>query len=384
VRDSSSRTAALIVASAALGAACIVQPGEDVGASAAAIIGGTADTGDTAVVAVVQKSNQTLCSGTLISPTLVLTAAHCVYGLSASELQVIVGDAIASPDQTLDVASVVAYPTYDGESDGIPGGVDLGVVTLAQPVSLPAIAVDTTTTDAELSGAKVTVVGYGLASASDNGTAGVRREVTLTVDSVCSRLITAGDDQANACQGDSGGAVLLGGKLVAVVSAGSSDCTGPTSFTRTDAHAAWVAAVLAGDAAAACSSCVPPDVLCGAATETRPASTSTDAGGEDAGPTTDAAATPRDASASKDAGAAPRSGGGCAASPMTGASSPRGVPVWMALVVATAWRRRRRWTALAGAEKQTKARAFCELPRRLGAILAQSSGVDQAMVPRGP
>ena len=83
----------------------------------------------------------------------------------------------------------------------------------------------------------MTLVGYGLSSTGDNSTAGVRREVTLAVQSVCSRLVTAGDDQATACQGDSGGAVLLGGKLVAVISAGNVACVGPTTLTRTDAHA---------------------------------------------------------------------------------------------------------------------------------------------------
>jgi hypothetical protein len=100
--------------------------------------------------------------------------------------------------------------------------------------------------------------------------------VSLPVTSVCSRVITAGASGSNACSGDSGGAVLLGGALVAVVSGGTPDCSGPTTFTRTDAHANWIAAVIAGSTAQ-CASCVPPDPACGAATETKAAMAMEDA-----------------------------------------------------------------------------------------------------------
>jgi hypothetical protein len=84
--------------------------------------------------------------------------------------------------------------------------------------------------------------------------------------------------------------VLLGGKLVAVVSGGQLDCESPTNFMRTDAHATWIAGILAANGATdagACTTCVGPDPSCIAATETRPAGAGED-GGADAGATADA------------------------------------------------------------------------------------------------
>jgi len=306
-----------------VGASCVGQPvdgetREPVGSSAEPIIGGRIDTADVAVVALLQPSTGTLCSGTLVAPTLVLTAAHCVYLIPASELQVLTGATVASPEQTIAVTSAVAYPTYDGEAEGLTGGVDLAVVTLATPLTVSPIAVNTSTTDKDLTGAEVTVVGFGLSDTGDPTTAGVRREVSLEVGSVCSRLLTAGGTDANACLGDSGGAVLLHGELIAVVSSGTPDCESPTNFTRTDAHAKWLAAAIAGNAAAACPACVPPDDACGAATETERAEpdASADDGGEAGDPSARDAATKGDARAPNDAGGtAGHTSGGCALAP---------------------------------------------------------------------
>jgi hypothetical protein len=176
-------------------------------------------------------------------------------------------------------------------------------VYLATPLSLTPIALNTDATDAELTGADVTLIGYGVSSTTDSTQVGVRRDVLVAVSTVCSRLLTLGDEDANECSGDSGGAVLLGGALVAVVSSGSLDCTAPSNQTRLGAHAPWLEAVLHGDAGAACPECVEPDPSCAALVEGESAV-------EDAG-------TP---AASPDAGAAGGSrSGGCA---VVGSRSP--------------------------------------------------------------
>ncbi len=232
--------AALVTASAVAGASCIspVERGttERTSSASQAVIGGSADTSDLAVVALVQASTGNLCSGTLVAPTLVLTAAHCVKGIQASDLQVLLGPTTASPTQTVAVTSAVAYPTYDSEDDGIPGGVDLGFVTLASALSVTPVTIRTDTTDAELTGADVTVVGFGVDDGTDNSGSGTRRSVTLSVSKLCSRFFQAGGEDANACVGDSGGAVLLGGQLVGTVSGGNNGCFAPTTFMRTVAR----------------------------------------------------------------------------------------------------------------------------------------------------
>lgn len=319
-----SRYAALLVFT--IGGASCVSPEEPsrplVPSRSQAIIGGAPDTSDSAVVAIVQKSTGSLCSGTLIASDVVLTAAHCVYGVSPGDLQVLVGDDVSNPTQTIAVTSATAYPTYDGESDGIPGGIDLGVLTLASSPGIAPVPIRTAVADSELAGADVTLVGYGVESTTDTMTSGTREAVALSVTSVCSRLLTLGGADANACFGDSGGPVLLGGELVAVISGGSTDCIAPTDVVRLGAHLEWLAQVMAGSASSSCPSCVEPDPSCTAPIEGASGSDAGDGGANSSGS---------------------RASGGCAlgrgSGPRSTASPPWGI---LALVIGfAAWGRAR-------------------------------------------
>ena len=120
----------------------------------------------------------------------------------------LVGAIVMTPEQTVAVTRTDVYPTYQGESEGLAGGVDMAFLTLATPLTVTPVPVRTDTTDAELTGAEVTVVGYGVSDGTDNSGAGFRLEVVLQVGELCSRLFHAGGVDANVCVGDSGGAVL--------------------------------------------------------------------------------------------------------------------------------------------------------------------------------
>ena len=112
----------------------------------APIVGGTTDTGDPSVVALygqppgAQSKGGFLCTGTVIAPTVVLTAAHCVSPLeveAGTQFVVVSGPEVfrrGAPQ--LAVRSVKANPRWNPQK--LESGPDQGIVILIQPTSLRA------------------------------------------------------------------------------------------------------------------------------------------------------------------------------------------------------------------------------------------------------
>src|SRR5882724_1791629 len=90
------------------------------------IIGGTTDNAHPAVVLINETSTGFTCSGTLIAPNVVLTAAHCTVtnesctqpnctALGAGGYQILGGtDPLNNADFQVGVSEVHPGPTYDG------------------------------------------------------------------------------------------------------------------------------------------------------------------------------------------------------------------------------------------------------------------------------
>lgn len=230
------------------------------------IVGGAVDPTHAFVVAL-ELPEGDLCTGVLVAPDVVLTAGHCVRGRSPADITVSFGEDSSHPIATSGVAWVTVYPGATGTIDDYDGGVDLGAVGLSTPTSIaPALVVDTAQRD--LTGAAVEAVGFGRTDPFNPFTAIRRNVVGLTVLESCTRVIKTGDTQRNTCNGDSGGAILQDGALIAIVSAGMAGCSTSSVQTRLDAHRLWLDALVSGRHDSTCPACLSPDPSCRAPTET--------------------------------------------------------------------------------------------------------------------
>jgi secreted trypsin-like serine protease len=217
--------------------------------AAQAIIGGTPDDGAHPYVAAISDGS-TVCSGAAISPTVVVTAAHCfTISSEPTRVRVIFDENYRSPDRTLRPGSWTAYSRFCGDCGAVN---DVAVVVLDEPVALPRYAelpslglVD------RLGGhADVELVGYGVQEVVHDRrdfvpvpASGFRMKATAELFGIPKSgdtglvKITA-RQQGAACFGDSGGPVLIGDTIVAVNSFASSDsCRGKSYAQRVDVPA---------------------------------------------------------------------------------------------------------------------------------------------------
>ncbi len=178
-------------------------------------------------VGMLRMAKGTLCSSTLITPRVAVTAAHCLAGTTVQSFQ---SETFTSP-----VIAQVMHPAYAGgvEDD------DIALVLLRDPAAVAPATIDRNQVPV---GLRVLAVGYGLTgyTASD---AGIRRSGTVKVErvgNVNGDMLSTLPDPSNICSGDSGGALLDGGRLVAVTSGTAlvdgTGCTARAFFARVDRH----------------------------------------------------------------------------------------------------------------------------------------------------
>jgi len=187
------------------------------------------------------------CSGEVISPTAVLTVAHCFDHPSYS--YGIFTDADASAYSTLDaliphltpLANVYMHPQYDRAT---PFTADIGVGVLVAPTTIPALPFVRDTSTAGLAGTTARIVGYG--QTVYNTFNAIRHQATTTVAAVdAGDTITVGDGTHLTCVGDSGGpALIASGGVERVVGVDSytdtTGCTQPAHFRETAIYASFI------------------------------------------------------------------------------------------------------------------------------------------------
>ncbi|MEP7120656.1 MAG: trypsin-like serine protease [Byssovorax sp.] len=195
------------------------DPGfEPVDEAASPIIGGMADPGDPAVMLLVSypadESTLDTCSAALISPTVLVTAAHCVdaathpghtFGIYAQPDATVYSTIAKLKPKLLAVKSVHIPVAYDPAP---PFRADIGVVVLAQPVDVTPLPINRATLKPELVGTPARIVGYGQTTP---GKYNVKKyAATTVVQSIGPEdTVIVGDAMHRSCVGDSGGPALV-------------------------------------------------------------------------------------------------------------------------------------------------------------------------------
>ena len=203
------------------------------------IFGGTTDGGTLETVTAVRSalveidttSDTSRCTGTIVAPGRVLTAAHC-------ELQQ--GLLIRAPLEGWEAPSrrFIAHPQLDAM-----------VIEFDAEANAPSglLPVSMTVADASLVGKQVRMAGFGRDESDGKG---VLRFVDESIADVGPNEIWVdGKGVTGACDGDSGGPLLAkddGGRMsvIGVLSRGSSSCRGKDVYVPTAALQPWLSRAL--------------------------------------------------------------------------------------------------------------------------------------------
>lgn len=214
-------------------------------------------------VLIIANGNQQ-CAGSIIADQWILTAAHCVDGVALSQVRVFSGiTQVSDRGQALPLANVVVHPQWNAQTYAN----DVALIQLAVPITFterqgPIALPDGLEGSAwPAAGTPATIAGWG-ATSTGGSASNVLQQASVTVlagpgdgvcgtygdrfdtlAQICAGVATGGID---ACQGDSGGALVVAvdgrATIAGLVSTGIECALAeyPGQYTRVTTYLPWI------------------------------------------------------------------------------------------------------------------------------------------------
>jgi len=248
---------------------CILSLGATVVESAPRIVGGSAATNNEFpfVAALLESGtketkNAQFCGASVIAPNWVMTAAHCVMGQKAENIDILIKtNVLDGSGKRIQAKNLFIHDAYISKNQS-----DMALIELSEKANVSAILPLQPGSGLEGSGKMATVIGWGLTKEEGNPSEKLMKvDVPIVADTVCGKAypeqfnagteICAGVPQGgkDSCQGDSGGPLFVKNNsgqtnLVGVVSWGEG-CAEKGKFgvyTQVSAHSDWIQKVQKG------------------------------------------------------------------------------------------------------------------------------------------
>ncbi len=219
-----------------------------------AIIGGTPDADDPAVVLLISyppdESSIFTCTASFVAPTLLVTAAHCVnesahpsftFGVFLGPDANAYSDVASLAPKLVGVKEVHAHPNYNPLS---PFDADIGVVVLNEAQSIVPLPYQKSALTSSIVSQPARLVGYGQTIYGVFNDAKYQAATSVAaLDS--GDTVSVGDSGHHSCVGDSGGPALVvmnGVETMIGVDSYTDDpgCSEPSHYRRVDLYQAFI------------------------------------------------------------------------------------------------------------------------------------------------